>query len=576
MLGANPLASNGSLMTAPGIRRRLKELQERGGRLVVVDPRRTETAKLADQHLFIRPGSDALLLAALLRELLQLGAEKQDFAHRLAPFTDGLEAVRAAVEPFTPEAVAPATGVEAETLQQLARDFAAAPSAVCYGRMGASTQAFGSLSQWLINVINTVTGNLDRPGGALFARPAVDVVKSSGRGGVGRYKSRVRGLPEFGGELPVAALAEEMETPGEGQVRALVTHAGNPVLSTPNGRRLERVLGQLDFMVAIDFYINETTRHADLILPPTGPLEHEHYDLAFHALAVRNTARFSRAVFEAEPGALHDWQIFDRLRSRLQRLGPRRAPFKKRLAGWVAARLGPRRLLDLGLRTGPYGGGLNPLAKGLRLRDLLNDPHGVDLGPLKPSLPRRLRTRDHRLHLAPEELLADLVRLRESLLPGASSGSVADSEAGEVTAESAALQLIGRRQVRSNNSWMHNYPRLMRGKDRCTLLMNPDDAEARGLTDGERVAVRSRVGSIEVPLEVSDEMMVGVVSLPHGWGHGRPGVQLETANDHPGASINDLTDDQRIDPVSGNAAFSGVPVTVEASSGGGAGEEAAE
>ncbi|MDY7094461.1 MAG: molybdopterin oxidoreductase family protein [Acidobacteriota bacterium] len=577
MLGANPLASNGSLMTAPGIRRRLKELQGRGGRLVVVDPRRTETAKLADQHLFIRPGGDALLLAALLRELLHSsprgGAGEEEFQRRLAPFTDGLEAVREAVEPFTPEAVEAGTGVAPETLRQLARDFAEAPSAVCYGRMGASTQAFGALCQWLINVINTVTGNLDRPGGALFARPAVDVVKSSGRGGVGRFKSRVRGLPEFGGELPVAALAEEMETPGEGQIRALVTHAGNPALSTPNGRRLERALGELDFFVAIDFYVNETTRHADLILPPTGPLEHEHYDLAFHALAVRNTARFSRAVFDAEPGALHDWQIFDQLRSRLQRFGPRKAPLKKRLAGWLTGRLGPRRLLDLGLRTGPYGGGLNPLAKGLRLRNLLDDPHGIDLGPLEPSLPRRLRTRDRRLHLAPEELLADLVRLREHLPAGDSAGSSAQAETG-TPGEPGALQLIGRRQVRSNNSWMHNYPRLMRGKDRCTLLMHPDDATARGLADGARVSVRSRVGSIEVPLEVSDEMMAGVVSLPHGWGHGRSGVELETATEHPGASINDLTDDQRIDPVSGNAAFSGVPVTVQAAAG--AGEEAAE
>lgn len=551
ILGANPAASNGSLMTAPGIKDRIKAIRKRGGRVVVVDPRRTETAQLADEHLFIRPGTDALLLAALVHELLASGAaENGEYATRLAGFCDGLESLREAVAPFSPAAVAGATGIAVDALRRLARDFAAAPTAVCYGRMGVSTQDFGSVCQWLINAVNLVSGNFDRAGGALFTRPAVDLLAHASRGSFDRWKSRVRGLAEFGGELPVVTLAEEIDTPGEGRIRALVTSAGNPVLSTPNGRRLEGALAGLDFMLSIDFYLNETTRHAHLILPPTGPLEHDHYDLVFHGLAIRDTAKYSEALFEPEAGTRHDWQIFHELRCRLDR----RRGLGARLERWVRGRFGPRLLLDLGIRRGPWGAGFNPFASGLTLRRLRRQPHGVDLGPLQPSLPGRLRTPDRRIDLAPDRLVADLDRLRATLNAG---GANAGDEAGD-------LVLIGRRQVRSCNSWMHNYPRLMKGKDRCTLLMHPDDAARRGLEDGAQVRVRSRVGEVEASVEISDEIMPGVVSLPHGWGHHRPGLRLATASAHPGASINDLTDEQRIDPVSGNAAFSGLPVEVEA------------
>ena len=541
VLGANPVVSNGSMMTAPGFKRRLEELQQRGGRLVVVDPRRTETARLADRHHFIRPGTDAFLLMAMLQVIFD---EKLEDLGRLAGDVDSIEAVRAAVRGFSPEDVALATGIAAAEIRTMAREIAAAPSAVCYGRLGVSTQAFGGLCQWLVNVLNIVTGNFDRPGGAMFTRPAVDLVAKSGRGHLGRRKSRVRGLPEFGGELPVAVMAEEILTPGEGQIRALVTVAGNPVLSTPNGVQLDRALRGLEFMVAIDFYLNETTRHAHLILPPTSALEHDHYDLAFNLLAVRNVARYSPALFEPEPDSRHDWQILDELRRRLDD-----DRVSARCKRWLNARLGPRRLLDLGLRLGPHGSSFRPFGGGLNLRNLERAPHGLDLGPLEPCLPERLRTDDRRIELAPSHFVEDVERLRSRL-----NTSKTDER----------LLLIGRRHLRSNNSWMHNFPRLMGGRERCTLLMHPDDATRLGLVNGERVVVTSRTGSVEVGLEVTDEVAKGVVSLPHGWGHRRSGTRLGAAHDRPGASANDLTDDQAVDPSCGNAVLNGVPVRVRA------------
>ncbi|HEX2210232.1 MAG TPA: molybdopterin oxidoreductase family protein, partial [Longimicrobium sp.] len=464
-----------------------------------------------------------------------------------------LDAVRAAAADVPPERAAAATGIAAEEVRALARAFAAAPSAVCYGRCGVSTQEFGGLAHWLINVLNLVTGNLDRPGGAMFTRAAVDVLKRSKRGSYGRWKSRVRGLPEFSGELPVAALAEEILTPGPGQVRALVTSAGNPVLSTPNGARLDRALAGLDFMVSVDFYLNETTRHAHLILPPTSPLEHDHYDLVFYLLSVRNAAKFSPAVFSPPPGALHDWQIFLGLQRRLERGA------KARLRRAALARIKPHGMLDLGLRTGPYGAGLNPFGRGLSLRTLRRNPHGIDLGPLEPALPGRLFTRDGRIDAAPAPMLEDVARLRARLPGGA--GEMGDGGTAEGGFD---LLLIGRRQLRSNNSWMHNYPRLMKGRDRCTLLLHPADAAARGIADGGMVRVGSRAGSVEVPAELSDEVMPGVVSLPHGFGHGRRGIAMAVAAAHPGASANDVTDELLVDALGGNAALNGVPVRVEA------------
>ena len=540
-LGANPLASNGSMMTAPGMPLRLKALKARGGRLVVVDPRRTETADLADTHLFIRPGTDALLLAALVRTILE---EKLERPGRLAVLMEGLEQVRAAVAPFAPERVAAPTGIPAGQIRALARDFAAAESAVAYGRVGLSTQAYGGVAQWLVQVLNVVTGNLDRPGGALFTRPAVNPLGLAPRGGYARHRTRVRKLPSFGGEFPVAALAEEILTEGPGRIRALVVLGGNPVLSTPNGAQLEKALGTLDFMAAVDPYLNETTRHAHVLLPPTTALEREHYDVVFHLLAVRNTSKWSSPLFEPAPGAKHDWEIFQALTRRLRSRG--RARLLRRFRALVDGIATPRRLIDLALRTGPYG---FRSAHKLSVSKLEANPHGIDLGPLEPSLPGRLMTPDHRIQLAPDVLVRDLARVESELLSTPRAGN------GE-------LLLIGRRDLRSNNSWMHNSQRLVKGPERCTLLMHPDDARARGLAPGQTVQVRSRVGTVPVRLELTDAVMPGVVSLPHGWGHGRPGVRLRVAASHPGVSLNDLTDDQAVDALLGTAAFSGTPVHV--------------
>lgn len=547
ILGANPVASNGSLMTAPGVEGRLKAIRARGGKIVVVDPRHTETAALADRHLFIRPGTDAFLLLALLQVIAKKGLRLGP----LAAFTDGVEQVVAAVEPFTPERVADAIGIAPEEIRRLAAELLENQPAVAYGRVGLSTQEFGGLCGWLLNVLNIATGNFDRPGGAMFTRPAIDVLAASARmgqaGHFGRRKSRVRGLPEFGGEFPVAVLAEEIETPGDGQIRALVTSAGNPVLSAPNGRSLEAAFASLELMVSIDIYLNETTRHAHYILPPTFTLEHDHYDLAFHLLAVRNTAKYSEALFPKKPDARHDWEIFLELATRMDARGP-----GGRIAGTikrgVLGALGPSAILDLGLRLGPHGRGYLPFKEGLSLDRLKKAPHGIDLGPLEPCLPGRLFTTGKRIALAPEIYLRDLDRLKAGL--------------DRTNGAAPELRLIGRRELRSNNSWMHNSERLVKGRDRCTVLMCSADAEAHALTDGQEVEVRSRVGSLVAKLEVSDTMMPGVVSLPHGWGHHREGTRLHVAEKRPGASVNDLTDERLVDELSGNISFSGVPVTV--------------
>ena len=536
VLGANPLASNGSLMTAGGISRRLDDLRKRGGKLVVVDPRRTETAAAADQHLAIRPGSDALLLLAMLQVLFE---EERVGLRHLAPFTDGLGLLRDAAARFPPEEVAAYTGVGASAIRDLARDFASAPAAVAYGRVGTCTQEFGGLSAWLIVALNAVTGNLDREGGFMFATPAADLValasRTGNRGHFGRWRSRVRGLPEFGGELPAATLAEEIDTPGKGRIRALVTFAGNPVLSTPNGARLDRALAGLEYMVSIDLYRNETTRHANLILPTSFGFERDHYDLAFYALAVRNAARYAKPLRPPPPGVRGDFQVLLDLALAVRRQGGGRPGWA--LGAWLrAARmLGERRLLDLLLRFGPHR---------LSLRKLEQSPHGIDLGPLRPQLPARLGGR--RLRLAPDVFLRDLDRLASVLTRPATNG----------------LVLIGRRALRSNNSWMHNSLRLVKGPPGCVLLMHPADAAVRGLKKGESARVESRVGSVEVPVEVTGDVMPGVVSLPHGWGHVRDGAALSVAAAHAGASLNDLTDEQSLDALSGNAAFNGVPVTV--------------
>jgi anaerobic selenocysteine-containing dehydrogenase len=548
ILGANPAVSNGSMMTAPGMGRRLQEIRQRGGKVVLVDPRFNETARLADQHLFIRPGTDVLLLLALLHVVLAEGLTRPG---SVASFIKGVDVVADLVAEFPPEKVASITGVEPGQIRRLAREFAAAESAVCYGRIGVSTQEFGGVCQWLINVLNIVTGNLDRPGGAMFTLPAFDPVRApksiAPRGSFARRHTRVRKLPEFSGEFPVAALAEEILTEGAGQVKALITVAGNPVLSTPNGRELDRALAGLEFMASIDCYINETTRHAHVILPPTSPLERGHYDLAFHLLAVRNITKFSPPLFQRDADAKDDWEILLELQKRMDD-GSVSGRMK---SGLMKRFLGPERMLDLGLRFGPYGARLNPFSKGLTLRKVKKAEHGIDLGPLSTCLPERLCTADKQIDLAPDVLVKDVARVTTKLI-------------NESTPQlNGHLRLIGRRQLRSNNSWMHNTERLLRGKPQCTILMHPSDAARRSLVSGQNVLVKSRVGSVNLPIEISDEIMPGVVSIPHGWGHDRLGIQLDVAQQHPGASINDLTDHQSIDTLCGTAAFNGVWVSVE-------------
>ncbi len=522
ILGANPLASNGSLMTAAGVKRRLENIKKRGGKIVLVDPRRNETASVANEHHFIRPGTDVFLLLAMLEVIF---AENLVKLERLANFTDGLEVLREAVREFTPERVSARTGWSVDAIRGLARDFANAPSAVAYGRIGLSTQAFGGSSQWLVTALNIVTGNFDRAGGAMLTTPAIDLIRAKTQENIfNRSQSRVRGLPEFDGEFPVAALAEEMLTPGEGQIKAFITNSGNPVLSTPNGSQLEGALENLEFFVAIDIYINETTCHANIILPPATGLETAHYDLIFHHLAVQNTAKYSEATLPKTEGAKYDWEIFEELRNRLT-LEP---------GGTLKAPRDPADKLELGLKTGTYK---------LSLEELRVNPHGLDLGALELRLPERLLTPNKRLQLAPDLLIADLTRART-----------------ELEQSSPELVLIGRRELRSNNSWMHNSERLVRGKNRCTLMIHPIDAIKKGILEGSSVRVVSRVGSVELPAEITENIMPGVVSIPHGFGHARKGVKLEVASKNAGVSINDLTDEHLIDDLTGNAAFCGVSV----------------
>ncbi|CAM3763272.1 molybdopterin-dependent oxidoreductase [Smaragdicoccus niigatensis] len=533
VFGANPMASNGSLWTVPDFPGRLRELRQRGGKMVVFDPRRTETAKAATEHHFVRPGTDALVLLAMLNVLFTEGLT------RPARYVRGIKRVQTLVADFTPEFAERMSGVRADVIRQVTREFAESDAAVAYGRIGVSTQSFGSLCQWAIQCLNILTGNLDRPGGAMFPEPAIDVVKRGllGRGHFGKYTSRVRKLPEFAGELPVAAMAEEIDTPGDGQIRALFTVSGNPVSSTPDGRRLDDALSQLDFMASVDIYINETTRHADVILPPTTALERDQYDLAFHVFGTRNTARFTPAMFGKEPGTMHDWEIFRDLGVRLEKRMATRMPLKQRLIWEARLRISPSVLIAALLAAG----------RRTSMRALRDTPQGVDLGPLQPTLPKRLMTKGQTITLAQPLITDDLTRLRETFAEAAPDG----------------LMLIGRRHQRDCNSWLHNTDRLTRGQARHRLLMNPGDLAARGLSDGQQVQVSSRVGSVVIEVSATDDMMPGVVSLPHGYGHQGEGIRLSRAGKLPGVSINDLTDPARVD-LSGNAALSAVPVQVVA------------
>lgn len=531
VFGGNPMASNGSLMTVPDFPGRLRELKDRGGRMVVFDPRRTETAKVASEHVFIRPGTDAWVLLAMLNVLFEEGLTSP------VAYVDGLDDTARLVAPYTPERAESASGVRAGDIRRIAREFAAAGSGVAYGRIGVSTAEFGTLCQWAIQMLNIVTGNLDRVGGAMLTNPAIDVISMGlvGGGHIDRYRSRVRDVPEFGGELPVSVLREEIETPGDGQIRAMLTLAGNPVLSTPDGAALDRAFESLDFMVSVDIYLNETTRHANIILPPTSALERDHYDLVLHVLAVRNSARFTPAIFPKDREQRHDWEIFREVTARTLKRLDAKPPLAKRLQIALKMKPSPRMAIGLLLRKGGK----------TSLRKLLATPEGVDLGPLVDAqFPKRLGTKNKRIDAVPELVATDLARLNAQQLP-----------------EGDELLLIGRRHQRNCNSWMHNSERLVKGQPRHQLLVHPADLASRGLLDGATVKVSSRVGTVEVEVKATDDMMPGVVSLPHGYGHQKDGVRLSRASQVEGVSINDLTDPERMD-VSGNAALSGVPVRI--------------
>ncbi|MEV6010828.1 molybdopterin-dependent oxidoreductase [Streptomyces sp. NPDC051976] len=576
LIGANPLVSNGSLATAADFPGKLKALRRRGGRLVVIDPNRTRTARAADQHVAPRPGTDAALLFAMVEVLFAEGLVDPG---ALGPHLSGMAEVRALAADFTPEAVAGYCGVPAEDIRTLARDLAAAERAAVYGRLGSTAVEFGTLASWLVDVLNALTGNLDRPGGAMFPLSATARAPRPPRRGkgfvTGRWHSRVAGYPEVKGELPAAALAEEIDTPGDGRLRALVVVASNPVLSAPDGARLDRALEGLDFMVSVDPYLNETSRHADVVLPPPPPSQSAHYDFAFSTLAVRNTVRYSPPAVPLAEGLLDEPEILSRLilailgpaagqdpaavdgQAIQRKLGMETAdphsPVYGRDPAELAAALrgatGYERRIDMLLRLGAYGDAFGADPDGITLAAVLDRPHGIDLGELRPRIPEVLRTPSGTVELAPAPVAADVPRLRAALDGGAGG---------------QGLVLIGRRHLRSNNSWMHNVPALTGGSNRCTAQMNPEDAARLGLTDGALARIKADGGEITAPVEITDALRPGVVSLPHGWGHDRDGTRLSAAAREPGANFNQLLDGSRLDPLSGTAVLNGFPIQMEA------------
>ena len=566
ILGANPMVSNGSLWTVPDFRGKAKALRARGGKIVVVDPRRTETAAVADEHHFIRPGADVFFLLGLVHALFDENLLKLG---RLAGDVAGLDELRAAVGAYAPEAVAARCGIGAPTMRELARTLATTERAAVYGRIGTCTQQYGTLASWLIDVVNILTGHLDEEGGMMFPKAAAFAANTRGKPGSGRgitsgrYRSRVSGAPEVAGELPITCLAEEIDTPGPGQVKALIAIAGNPVLSAPNGPRLAAALEQLEFMLSMDIYLNETSRHADVILPGVSPLEDAHYDVTFTQFSHRNHARYSPPVLARSGGQPDEWETLLRLAAIVKGLGADAdidalddallreeleksvGPLADTVLGMLAPQRGVQRLLDLGLRSGPYGDQFGRAPGGLSLAKIQAAPSGIDLGPMTQRIPEALRTPSGKIELAPQMLLDDLARV-----------------AADLASPAAELVIIGRRQLRSNNSWMHNLPVLAKGAYRCTALVHPDDAARLRLADGGQATIRNGARQIEVQVEVSGEMMPGVVSLPHGWGHNLPGTQMGVAAERPGVNLNVLLDENLRDPLSGNAVLSGVPISM--------------
>lgn len=569
LIGANPVVSNGSVLIAPGIGRRIAGVRARGGKVVVVDPRRSETADIADEHIPIVPGSDALLLMAMVETLFRDGLVRLG---RLGDLVRGLAVLRETVAAFSPDRVAAATGVSADTIRRMAREFAAAPSAAIYGRTGTCTQRFGSLANWLIDVLHVLTGNLDRPGGAMFSPGAVlsfNTLPQPGGAPIGRWHSRVRHLPEFMGMLPAAAMADEILTPGEGRVRGFVTQAGNPVLSHPNSARIAEALRSLEFFLSIDIYVNETTRFADIILPSQDYAEISDFPAATSYSMMRKFAKWSAPLLPATAGALSDAQILTELAARLRGIAPaaveaelvdgllRASQASGRvecrgldldaMRAAIGDRAGPDRIYDIMLRAGPFGDAFGVVPDGLNLDRLRAHPHGLDLGPLTAVLPGMLATPDKLIDLAPVILLDDVARLAKEL---------------DAVDRPERMLLIGRRDVRSKNSWMHNVAALAKGKARCTLLLHPQDATRLGLCAGDEARVESDAGAVIAPVGVSDEIMPGVASLPHGWGHGGVDTRQRVAAQRAGVNANIVIDDVTLDVPSATSVLNGVPVRI--------------
>jgi len=530
ILGGNPLVSNGSLMTAPDVSGRLKAIQKRGGKVVVVDPRKTETADKSDQHIFVKPGTDVWLLLAMIQQIFE--QEKTDLSH-VQDFIDldKIENIKLLVKDITPEIASSITGIPASTIVTLVEEFTAAETAVCYGRLGVSATEFGALSHWAINVINCLTGNFDQPGGAMLTSPAVNVApKRHSKKRLARWHSRVRNLPEYGGELPSSTIAEDILTPGEGQIKGFITSCGNPVLSVPNGRKIETAFDSLEFMVSIDIFINETTKHANIILPPATGLETPHYAMAFHNLAVHNSAKYSQAAIEKSEGTRYDWEIFSALIKAYNEIKGESA----QTPGYTL-----EQAFEFALMSGKSG---------LTLQQLKDNPHGIDLGPLESKFPEGILNENNQMDIFPEvyrEALQKLIATKE-----------------EKTKANSML-LIGRRQLRSNNSWLHNSYRMVKGRDRCTALIHPDDAKEKNINEGELITVTSRIGSINIKAEITDEMMPGTLSIPHGWGHHREGIQMDIAAKHAGVSINDIIDDELVDELCGVSVINATPITIK-------------
>jgi anaerobic selenocysteine-containing dehydrogenase len=546
-IGANPWISNGSLMTAPDVRRRLRAIRQRGGRIVVVDPRRTETAREADQWIAIRPGGDAALLLAMVQTLVDDGKVDE---HRINKMAHGWTEIRPRLAAFAPERVAAGIGIDAKAIRRLAREFADAPTGVVYSRVGVCNSRSGTVATWATDLLNLVAGRLGEVGGAMLPTPAINISALSPyfNDGYARWRSRLRKLPETAGELPCSVLAEEIETSGPGQVKALITYAGNPALSVPNGQRLAQALSRLDFMVAIDLYINETTRHADVILPPCWTMAEDHFDAFLPNFAVRNVVRWCPPIFQRGPGERADWEILLEIAERLGggASGIGIIDRTLRLARKFGLRWTPKASLDLLLRLGPHGDWYLPWSTGLNLKRLMASKHAVDLGPLEPGVARRVLHRDRRIRLAAEPILSALAEFK-------TNGAAGDGE----------LLLIGRRDLRSSNSWMHNIEALVSGRERCVLLVNPHDAERAGVRDGETAVLESRVYRGPVPVHVTDEIMQGVVSLPHGWGHEHIRRWQRVAAERAGVSANDWTDDGDVEAVVGQSILNGIPVQLK-------------